>query len=61
MTCGYVCPQCEGRGVLESGEICDYCSKPIEKKEDFQESNQENHDRTEGKAYRKFACCFLVD
>jgi hypothetical protein len=50
MTCGYVCPQCEGRGVLESGEICDYCSKPIEMIEKFQESNQENHERTERKA-----------
>ena len=28
MTCGYVCPQCEGSGVLENGEPCDYCSKP---------------------------------
>lgn len=28
MTCGYVCPVCEGSGVLESGEPCDYCQKP---------------------------------
>lgn len=26
--CGYVCPQCEGRGFTEDGETCDWCSKP---------------------------------
>ncbi|MCU0443044.1 MAG: hypothetical protein MUE96_11650 [Bacteroidia bacterium] len=25
-TCGYICPQCEGRGFLESGETCDWCA-----------------------------------
>lgn len=25
-TCGYVCPQCEGSGFLESGEACDWCT-----------------------------------
>jgi hypothetical protein len=24
--CGYVCPQCEGRGMDEYGRDCDYCS-----------------------------------
>ena len=37
MTCGYVCPQCEGKGVLDSGESCDYCSKPVDKKPENQE------------------------
>ncbi len=26
MTCGYVCPVCEGKGFTEIGEVCDYCS-----------------------------------
>ncbi|MBW7844641.1 MAG: hypothetical protein H3C45_03145 [Bacteroidia bacterium] len=25
--CGYVCPKCEGRGFLDSGETCDWCSE----------------------------------
>ena len=24
--CGYVCPQCEGRGFTENGEDCDWCA-----------------------------------
>lgn len=24
--CGYVCPQCEGRGFTDAGEPCDWCS-----------------------------------
>ncbi len=28
MTCGYVCPVCEGNGYLEDGSPCDYCQKP---------------------------------
>ena len=23
--CGYVCPQCEGKGFIDTGEVCDYC------------------------------------
>lgn len=26
--CGYVCPQCEGKGFTETGDACDWCSKP---------------------------------
>ncbi len=26
MTCGYLCPQCEGRGYLESGDSCEWCN-----------------------------------
>lgn|GEM_PF-6512064 len=28
MSCGYVCPVCEGSGYLENGGDCDYCQKP---------------------------------
>ncbi len=34
--CGYVCPQCEGRGFTDDGEPCDWCTpapKPAEKQE----------------------------
>lgn len=24
--CGYVCPQCEGKGFTDDGELCDWCS-----------------------------------
>lgn len=24
--CGYVCPQCEGKGWVEIGEPCNWCS-----------------------------------
>jgi hypothetical protein len=24
--CGYVCPQCEGKGLLEDGSVCDWCN-----------------------------------
>ncbi len=41
MSCGYVCPLCEGRQVLENGENCDYCnvsrtdSKTMKPQNDF--------------------------
>jgi hypothetical protein len=25
MTCGYICPQCEGSGFAAEGEVCDWC------------------------------------
>lgn len=25
--CGYVCPQCEGTGFTNEGEVCDWCSQ----------------------------------
>lgn len=24
--CGYVCPVCEGRGFIDSGETCTFCT-----------------------------------
>jgi hypothetical protein len=26
-TCGYICPQCEGKGFLDDGTPCDWCGK----------------------------------
>ena len=26
-TCGYICPQCEGSGFLENGDVCDWCTE----------------------------------
>lgn len=28
-TCGYVCPVCEGKGYIESGDECLYCKQPM--------------------------------
>jgi hypothetical protein len=25
MTCGYLCPRCEGKGFTDEGEACDWC------------------------------------
>lgn len=44
--CGYVCPQCEGRGVMDSGEPCDYCQPQTEKSSDStQEENPDNGEK----------------
>lgn len=24
--CGYVCPQCEGKGWIDAGTVCNWCS-----------------------------------
>jgi hypothetical protein len=24
--CGYVCPQCEGKGFTDDGEVCTWCT-----------------------------------
>ncbi|MFY8020235.1 MAG: hypothetical protein ACOVP1_03515 [Bacteroidia bacterium] len=50
MSCGYVCPQCEGKGILDSGELCDYCSKPPKKEQEPVKVNQISEDAREGKA-----------
>lgn len=26
--CGYVCPQCEGKGFTDDGSPCDWCAAP---------------------------------
>ncbi|MDP3928718.1 MAG: hypothetical protein Q8R57_06830 [Bacteroidota bacterium] len=39
MTCGYVCPVCEGRTILEDGRDCDYCTQPGKEKEKEKEKN----------------------
>lgn len=28
-TCGYLCPVCEGKGYIESGDACTYCEESI--------------------------------
>jgi len=53
-TCGYICPQCEGRGFLESGEVCDWCSvtpPPEQKKNDTISDEEWQRSVHEGK------CC----
>jgi len=43
MTCGYVCPNCEGKGFTENLEPCVYCNAPELKKhtEDNANTNKE--------------------
>ena len=40
-TCGYTCPQCEGKGFLEDGSVCDWCAE-IVKKDDEKVENGSN-------------------
>ena len=35
-TCGYTCPQCEGRSYTDDGAVCDWCSEVEVKKEEVQ-------------------------
>jgi hypothetical protein len=38
MTCGYVCPLCEGKTILEDGSDCDYCTQNrVEREEEENE------------------------
>ncbi len=43
MTCGYVCPQCEGSGRMPDGEPCDYCSPAINPEAMKVQENEEKH------------------
>ncbi|MFN4083291.1 MAG: hypothetical protein ACK4K9_06630 [Bacteroidia bacterium] len=40
ITCGYVCPQCEGKGFLEDLSECNYC-KPNTEQTTTTENNVE--------------------
>ncbi|MFN3403985.1 MAG: hypothetical protein ACK40G_07810 [Cytophagaceae bacterium] len=43
--CGYVCPQCEGRGLLENGSSCDWCrqdQQPISNEEWLKTAHEGN-------------------
>jgi len=40
-TCGYTCPQCEGRGFLEDGTPCDWCSSELKSEKEKVESDEE--------------------
>ncbi len=43
-TCGYTCPQCEGRGYTDDGEVCDWCSEVEVKKEEIQTDEKPIYD-----------------
>ncbi len=47
-TCGYVCPLCEGKKILESGNFCDWCSssESITKKHIENTKDSEVHNDT---------------
>jgi len=42
--CGYVCPQCEGKGFTDVGEVCDWCSLPKEPTAENAENDQSTQD-----------------
>jgi hypothetical protein len=33
--CGYVCPVCEGKSFLESGDTCNFCTSVETKKQEI--------------------------
>ena len=41
-TCGYACPQCEGRGFNDEGEVCDWCGEKKEEKNDSDDEEDTN-------------------
>ena len=40
-TCGYVCPQCEGRGLDQDGQPCDWCDTPTPSVKDSEKEVEE--------------------
>ncbi len=40
-TCGYTCPQCEGKGFMEDGTPCDWCNSEVKKEKEKVESDDE--------------------
>lgn len=41
-TCGYTCPQCEGRGFMEDGTPCDWCGEQLKSgKENIESDDKE--------------------
>lgn len=55
MTCGYVCPQCEGKGFTEKGEPCDWCA-PVKGKTEEQ-LNEDITDESWIKETHEGKCC----
>ncbi len=41
-TCGYTCPQCEGRGYTDDGAVCDWCSEIKEDMESKKSTDEES-------------------
>ena len=40
-SCGYTCPQCEGRGFLEDGTPCEWCGTEEKSENEKGESDDE--------------------
>ena len=37
-TCGYTCPQCEGKEFMEDGTPCDWCGEQLKSEKEKVES-----------------------
>lgn len=55
MTCGYVCPQCEGTGFTANGEPCDWCTPVKETAPD--KPNEQPTDEAWIKETHEGKCC----
>lgn len=55
MTCGYVCPQCEGKGFTENGEPCNWCAPATDKAEE--QPNETLTDESWIKETHEGKCC----
>ncbi|MEI6596008.1 MAG: hypothetical protein WCO28_10635 [Bacteroidota bacterium] len=38
-TCGYTCPQCEGKGFMADGSVCDWCGTEVKSEKEKVESD----------------------
>ncbi|MFN8436638.1 MAG: hypothetical protein U0V72_03275 [Cytophagales bacterium] len=56
-TCGYLCPQCEGRGFKENGEDCDWCSIDHIKSNSVLDNSTENDVAEWIEKVHNSACC----
>jgi hypothetical protein len=40
--CGYVCPQCEGNGFTDDGEVCNWCNSSVQTtRQEIEESSED--------------------
>ncbi len=44
-TCGYTCPQCEGKGFMEDGTPCDWCSVEVKSEKEKVESDDDEKNK----------------
>ena len=45
-TCGYTCPQCEGKGFLDDGTVCDWCSVEVKSEKEKVASDEKEGEKS---------------